>query len=1491
MKGPNFTLKNFSNTLGGVLAKTRAFSIVITLTLLSAYSYAQTLPDCNSIMACNRQVNISLDTECEQVLGADMVLEAPQYADEYYDIEAKMPNGQYIQQITVGTFNGSPIRTVRLNSAHLGMNLEIKVTLRGCGNSCWGFGRVEDKLAPTIENCPCEQRITSFSGNITQLSPTFNRPNECPVITSVNGVSYLTHNFALTAPGTINLSTNSTSVRFSVYSGPFDPNSPCLNAIETNVSSAQIMNGVVGTEYTLVVSSVIAGVPPGMMGLEYNVFVQNTGGSVMSSISSSICVIECNTENQLLNQTTINAVNRPTFTDACGGALVFTKRDVVDDMGCSSPFTKVIRRIWTATDVSGNTSEEKTQYFYVARPSLDDVVCPANWTVTCGTNFAMLPNGAPTPAVSGMPTMTNCSNIQMFYEDLKFDVCGAGIKVNRRWTIIDWCTAEEITCSQELRVNDNIAPVVTCPADLTTAEPIDGVFPAAVISVASNSCTATWDVVPPIAVFDCSFITYDVFIKLADENGGEPSGDVPFVKIDGETRVIGTSPALSATLSPTARPFRIVGLPLGRTWIKYVVTDACGNSGDCFTEIDVVDNTPPTAICEDETVVSLDDLGNGKLFAFSLDNHSNDNCSDIVKYEVRRTSTHCPEKASDLEFGEHISFCCSDVTAPESYINVVLRVYDAAGNFNDCHTRVKVQNKRPPVITCPPAITLLCGDARINAWASGSATFDTTFFGRPTISGVCADLRFGSRIISNNINAKCGTGTVVREWFLMSNPSIRCNQTLTVTAPGFIESNITFPADRTIASCDVSKATPEALNSRPIVTNQACRDIGITFVDQIFTTDADACIKILRTWKVIDWCTYPTTQRVFERTQVIKLTGSGGATWACPTSTQVFSADENQCEKEVTLTATATDECTDDDRLVYTWSLDLNKDNTVDATGTGNIVTRILPKGTHRITFTVTNRCGTITSCSYDVRINATKKPTPICIREVVWVIDDNGEAEIWASDFNLKSENNCGDDSKLKFSFNAAGTEPERTFTCADIPNGQVARIPLQMYAIDEDGNFEFCDVILILQDSPLRNVCVDKADLLPTIGGRILTETQEGVADVEVAAVNMNSYTSQKFMTQENGEYSFTGVNAFDPLAIDAQNDKDHLNGVSTLDLVMIQRHILGLSELNSPYKLIAADINNSKSITASDLTALRKLILGITDKIENNTSWKFIPAEHQFLDVLNPFDYPTEIDLDSIYEDKSNVNFIAVKVGDVNGSAKANSQSVNTESRSSSAPIVIDSKAFDAGKLVRLEVKAGDVMTTSGMQMAFRYDANDLTLSAVNSGAISVKAHNYNALHNAGGVLRFSIDIPEGVTLNQDDVIFSIDFRSLNQGHTEDIKLVSEYFAAEMYDTDYSVRPIRLLYRNTSEQVNDNILYQNEPNPFKDYTNISFELGKASQVNLRIVDVTGKIVALKNGYFEKGLHTMTFDNANLGNAGIYYYQLETPEFSATKKMILIE
>ena len=54
---------------------------------------------------------------------------------------------------------------------------------------------------------------------------------------------------------------------------------------------------------------------------------------------------------------------------------------------------------------------------------------------------------------------------------------------------------------------------------------------------------------------------------------------------------------------------------------------------------------------------------------------------------------------------------------------------------------------------------------------------------------------------------------------------------------------------------------------------------------------------------------------------------------------------------------------------------------------------------------------------------------------------------------------------------------------------------------------------------------------------------------------------------------------------------------NGVSTLDLVKIQKHILGKSPLESEMREVAADVNNDGKVSALDLLDIRKLILGKT------------------------------------------------------------------------------------------------------------------------------------------------------------------------------------------------------------------------------------------------------------------------------------------------------
>nr|HMU03820.1 hypothetical protein [Saprospiraceae bacterium] len=162
MKRPNFTqISNLLNTFSG-LFKTTTVAFSIALTLILSLNSAQAQVNCNTIMACNDDVQISLDDDCSMTIDPDMILEAPAYTDEYYDVEAKLPNGTSLPSTVVGTFNGLPVVRPTINSAHIGLTLKVKVSLRGCGNNCWGNASIEDKLPPVISTCPCEERITSI---------------------------------------------------------------------------------------------------------------------------------------------------------------------------------------------------------------------------------------------------------------------------------------------------------------------------------------------------------------------------------------------------------------------------------------------------------------------------------------------------------------------------------------------------------------------------------------------------------------------------------------------------------------------------------------------------------------------------------------------------------------------------------------------------------------------------------------------------------------------------------------------------------------------------------------------------------------------------------------------------------------------------------------------------------------------------------------------------------------------------------------------------------------------------------------------------------------------------------------------------------------------------------------------------------------------------------------------------------------------------------
>lgn len=156
--------------------------------------------------------------------------------------------------------------------------------------------------------------------------------------------------------------------------------------------------------------------------------------------------------------------------------------------------------------------------------------------------------------------------------------------------------------------------------------------------------------------------------------------------------------------------------------------------------------------------------------------------------------------------------------------------------------------------------------------------------------------------------------------------------------------------------------------------------------------------------------------------------------------------------------------------------------------------------------------------------------------------------------------------------------------------------------------------------------------------ISGTILSPLGKPMPNVEV---HLKGNKNETTFTNAQGVYSFTGL-LNGSYSVEPIKDINPTNGVSTFDIVLISKHILGVQTLDDPLKILAADANNDGKITTLDMIEIRKIILHINDSFSKSTSWRFTPSNRK-IEINN---------LNNI----QNIDFTGVKIGDVNNSADA-------------------------------------------------------------------------------------------------------------------------------------------------------------------------------------------------------------------------------------------
>src|SRR5690606_21178363 len=184
--------------------------------------------------------------------------------------------------------------------------------------------------------------------------------------------------------------------------------------------------------------------------------------------------------------------------------------------------------------------------------------------------------------------------------------------------------------------------------------------------------------------------------------------------------------------------------------------------------------------------------------------------------------------------------------------------------------------------------------------------------------------------------------------------------------------------------------------------------------------------------------------------------------------------------------------------------------------------------------------------------------------------------------------------------------------------------------------GTSDYCDVFIMPQNNMMA--CGDISAAQSGVTGNITTEVETKVEKAKVKAQLSNGQILD-FVTTSSGAYAFASALGTD-VTITPVKDIEHMNGISTADLIQIQKHILGKQLLENTYREIAADVNNDQRITALDLLVLRKLILGKIDEMPDVDSWKFV----------NDIDGKEQYTIKGL-NSRMRVDFTGIKMGDVN------------------------------------------------------------------------------------------------------------------------------------------------------------------------------------------------------------------------------------------------
>lgn len=660
------------------------------------------------------------------------------------------------------------------------------------------------------------------------------------------------------------------------------------------------------------------------------------------------------------------------------------------------------------------------------------------------------------------------------------------------------------TCSFTLTLEDNLPPSITCPGtqnrnvdasciysledftgSATVSDNCDGapsvsqspsagtnlgvgnqVVTLEAMDASGNTATCTFTVsvtdnMPPNAVCQDGTVQLD----------GSGNGSINSSALDG-----GSTDNCPGSLSYVPPSFSFSCSDVGPNTVTVSVVDVSSNSATCTAVVTVQDNIPPTAVCQNATVVLSGT--SATLSPSQVDGGSTDNC---------------PPPAVSVS---PTMFDCSDVgTNP-----VTLLVVETSGGtgFSTCVAIVTVQDNTPPTASCMPA-TIQVGQtlmpSQVDNGSSDNCTNPPDLSVSPNTFG-CGNIGTNTvTLTADDTNGNTSTCTAI--------VTVESNAPPTAVCANFTTNILAVGPMAVITASDVDGGSSSVCSTVILSVDPStftCSDIGPNTVT-LTATDAgnsmtSTCTAVVTVKDPNSFCCAPPTAMCSDQTVQLDANGDGsttavavgaGSTADCGLASETVMPSDFDCmdigPNTVTYTitdingasATCTATVTVEDDIAptagcqnTTIQLDMNGDGgqtaaavesgSTDNCGTVNTVSLnpdifgCADVGGNTVTLTVNDGNGNTATCTATVTVEDNVPPVANC-QDATVTLDASGNGTLLGTDVDNGSSDACGV---------ASVSVSPAFFDCGDLGGNTVT-----LEVTDNNGNSSTCTATATVEDN----------------------------------------------------------------------------------------------------------------------------------------------------------------------------------------------------------------------------------------------------------------------------------------------------------------------------------------------------------------------------------------------------------------------------------------